>query len=411
MARSRKKRAEGYRADGIVGKHGKIYVIVHRTIHDENGKKYKTDWIPTGLDDTQKNVIAAIEMQKKLLYKMSLENLDLDSPIDLYVERFLKAKERVVADTTYAKYEQYSNRIKNYFDGYTLRQIRTKLVEEFLDDLFRSRNMQRETVKCIKNVFAAILEEAVQDGLIGENYARKAIINKQLASKHSKMVVEDDNFFSYKEALRFLKIVEDHSLYELFYVSLFFGLRREEVLGLKWSAIDFNKKTLKIMHTVTKGKQINRLDMTKSASSARMYPLTDTQIEMFRNLRKKEKEYKKLFREAEYTENDYIFKHEDGKLFYQSDCFLINLNYHRIPIFTEKISNSLIDYAISVIHHGKRIHIPFDCPEISPHILETKRNHRLLYICMCTLPIDIFPVLYMASLHPLLSALLLGSYH
>ncbi len=361
MARSRKKRAEGYRADGIVGKHGKLYVIVHRTIHDENGKKYKTDWIPTGLDDTQKNVIAAIEMQKKLLYKMSLENLDLDSPIDLYVERFLKAKERVVADTTYAKYEQYSNRIKDYFDGYTLRQIRTELVEEFLDDLFRSRNMQRETVKCIKNVFAAILEEAVQDGLIGENYARKAIINKQLASKHSKVVVEDDNFFSYKEALRFLKIVEDHSLYELFYVSLFFGLRREEVLGLKWSAIDFNKKTLKIMHTVTKGKQINRLDITKSASSARMYPLTDTQIEMFQNLRKKEKEYKKLFRKAEYTENDYIFKHEDGKLYHPD---------HPSKAFTKVIKRNP-DLPQHVTFHGLRsscvsilIHKGFDVKSI-----------------------------------------------
>ncbi len=71
-------------------------------------------------------------------------------------------------------------------------------------------------------------------------------------------------------------------------MTLFFGLRREEVLGLRWQAIDFKNKIMKINHTVTKGTTITMANTTKTVSSAREYPLTDEQIEMFQKLKDKE---------------------------------------------------------------------------------------------------------------------------
>lgn len=50
-------------------------------------------------------------------------------------------------------------------------------------------------------------------------------------------------------------------------------------------------------------------------SSARQYPLTDEQIDLFLRLQAKEKENRRLL-ENEYHENDYILKHEDGTPYY-----------------------------------------------------------------------------------------------
>ena len=55
-------------------------------------------------------------------------------------------------------------------------------------------------------------------------------------------------------------------------LAAFYGLRRSEVLGLKWDAIDFEKKTITIKHTVTQttldGKSvIIEKDRTKTKSS------------------------------------------------------------------------------------------------------------------------------------------------
>lgn len=58
----------------------------------------------------------------------------------------------------------------------------------------------------------------------------------------------------------------------------FYGLRRSEAIGLKWDAIDFDKNTITIRHTVTScdldGKRTLVLsDTTKNKSSMRTLPL------------------------------------------------------------------------------------------------------------------------------------------
>ena len=86
-------------------------------------------------------------------------------------------------------------------------------------------------------------------------------------------------------------------------------------MGLRWSAIDFQNKAMRINHTVTKGLSVNRANTTKTASSAREYPLTDEQIEMFRQLKNREASNRKLCGNG-YQDNDYVFKHIDGSLYY-----------------------------------------------------------------------------------------------
>ena len=60
---------------------------------------------------------------------------------------------------------------------------------------------------------------------------------------------------------------------------------------------------------------MNRVNSTKTATSARTYPLTEEQVKMFKHLKAKETENRDLFGSA-YHDNDYIFKHEDGSLYY-----------------------------------------------------------------------------------------------
>ena len=62
-------------------------------------------------------------------------------------------------------------------------------------------------------------------------------------------------------------------------VAAFYGLRRGEVLGLKWDAIDFNRGTLTIKRTVTEATidgtmKIIEQDSAKTKSSLRTLELT-----------------------------------------------------------------------------------------------------------------------------------------
>lgn len=313
MARKRK---DGRRAEGIQGRKGRLYYIITQQEVIDGKKISKRVWCATGLPDKDENISKAVEMREKRLSSAgSALSVDREVPMKTYVNLYLAKKRRTIADTTYSGYFYRGNRIIDFFDEIKVRSVSKVNVEQFMDHLITDCESQERTVKDIKTLLSGIMDQAVKDGLIAINPVKEATMNKTLVLKHAKVKNDDDDFFSFKEAQLFLTIAESHELYELFFVTLFFGLRREEVLGLRWSCVDFDAKEFRVNHTVTKGMTVNRVNSTKTATSARTYPLTEEQVKMFKHLKAKETENRDLFGSA-YHDNDYIFKHEDGSLYY-----------------------------------------------------------------------------------------------
>jgi integrase len=349
MARPKK---DGKRASGIQGKKGFLYIVISHPVIKDGVKKSEKKWISTGLPDTPENIKKASEIRSTLLTKKIMSVTDRNISLSDYTDQILAIKKREVSDTTYSSYYHRANHIKRFFGKVKVREVDEALVEAFLDDLFITRNIQQRTVKDIKVFFGYIMEEACKEGLVTHNPTKKVIINKNLAAKYSKEKNTDEEFFSFEEAQLFLSKAKDHELYELYYLTLFFGLRREEVLGLRWSAIDLKDKTMSINHTVTKGTTVTRSNTTKTVSSAREYPLNDEQVDMFLNLKKKEEDNRKLFGDC-YFDSDYIFKHEDGTLFYpdhptKTFCKLIKKN----PDLPQNITfHGLRSSCVSILVH------------------------------------------------------------
>lgn len=108
-------------------------------------------------------------------------------------------------------------------------------------------------------------------------------------------------------------------------MTAFYGLRRSEVLGLKWSAIDFKNKTITISHkviTVTnesenltnKTKMITK-SKTKNKSSYRTLPLFKEIEELLLYTKKKQEYYKLQFRDSYNNQyKDFVCVDELGNL-------------------------------------------------------------------------------------------------
>ena len=254
-------------------------------------------------------------MRNRLINNKEVLATDRNISISDYTDYILGRKKREVSDTTYSSYTYKAKHIREYFGDIKVKDINEIMVEGFLDSLFETNQVQHRTVKDIKVFLGSVIEQAVKEGIITYNPVKEVVINKNLAAQYAKEKNSDEEFFSYEEAQLFLNRIKDHDLYELFYLTIFFGLRREEILGLRWSAIDYKNQTMSINHTVTRGTTVTRTNTTKTASSAREYPLTDEQIEMFRQLKSKEEAYRRLCGNG-YVENDYIFKHADGTVYY-----------------------------------------------------------------------------------------------
>lgn len=351
MARHKK---PGKRDTGIQSKKGYLYFITNQKVFDGESMITKKKWISTGLKDTPENLKKAIEMHEQLLGKhadmpqLIDKNITLQELSDLILEE----KQRDVLTSTLNSYQNRSKNIMKHLGIIKVRDITRKTIEEYLDSLFIIGKLQERTVKDLKAHLATILDKAIQLGLIASNPAKEAKINKSLAAECAKEK-SDDNFFSYREAQRFLELSKNHKLYKLFYITLFFGLRRQEVLGLRWCAIDFTNRIMYINHTVTKvNKGVKKLNKAKNKSSIRQYPLTDEQIELFKELKKEEEENRKLFG-ASYLDTEYIFKHEDGTLYHPdtiSDDFRDHLK--SLPELPQKLHfHNLRTSCVSILVH------------------------------------------------------------
>ena len=82
---------------------------------------------------------------------------------------------------------------------------------------------------------------------------------------------------------------------------VFYGLRRSEVLGIKWNAIDWDTKMLQIRHKIIENKTSGRTvieghDVLKTKSSCRSYPLMPFIAEVLQEEKKRQEELRAMLR-------------------------------------------------------------------------------------------------------------------
>lgn len=138
---------------------------------------------------------------------------------------------------------------------------------------------------------------------------------------------------------------KDDPLEIVIQIASFYGLRRSEVLGLKWSAFDFVNNTITIKHkvieTIVDDKRTILLkDKTKNSSSYRSLPLVPEIKEKLLEHKKKIETNRKLCGNSYNKEyKDYICVDATGKIFrpeYITDHFslllkkkeLIHIRFH-----------------------------------------------------------------------------------
>ena len=310
-------------------KNGMFYVVLN--YRDENGKR-KTPWISTNLPvkgnkkraenfvmDVRRNFVSPnvqrIE-EREAMQKGDILFTD-------FLLKWLRVAKSTVKLTTYASYEMMATRIIiPYFEtlNIKLKELTTEDIQEFY-----SAQLERVSANTVIHYHAVIhraLKYAVKIKTIQSNPA----VNVERPRKEKFI----GSFYDKKEINTLFDIIQGHPLEVAIKLAAFYGLRREEIIGLKWNAIDFENSTLTIQHTVTEcnlnGKHIEvASDTAKTDSSLRTMPLVADFREMLLAKKEKQEHYRKLCGRSYCKEYlDYIFVNEMGERWkpsYLSDGF------------------------------------------------------------------------------------------
>ncbi len=294
-----------------------FYMVLSYT--DEQKGKRKWKWISTGLQ-TKGNKTRAEKMlaeARKTFEPPKAQSGDLTSDMKFsdYMLLWLEIIRPTVEKTTYASYtNMVTNKIVPYFEktDISLSGLAAKDIQ-----LFYASELKTVSPNTVIHEHANIhraLKYALKMDLINYNPADKVD-----RPKKQKFIAEH---YSLEELGSLFEVTKNHHLGLLIQVTAFYGLRRSEVLGLKWDAIDFENKTITIKHILTSvrvdGKQtIVQEDRAKTKSSLRSLPLVPRFETAFRELKEQQEENRRVCGNCYCTDYlDYIFVNGLGKIFH-----------------------------------------------------------------------------------------------
>ena len=307
-------------------KRGIYHMVLSYT--DENGERVtptKSTGLPVKgnkkraeamLSDWRKSEEIALKKRKA---NGSLKKLDPSQEIlfTKFMLDWLEMMKNSVEVTTYAGYAQtIKNKINPYFDtrfpALTLSQVTPKHIQDYYTWEMTENDVSANTVIHRHANIRKALQYAFKTGLIDINPADR--IERPKKVKYVGSTYND-------QELEQLFAVTKGDLIELpVMLAAFYGLRRSEVIGLRWDAIDFEKKTITIKHTVTQttldGKSvIIEKDRTKTKSSYRTLPLVKPFEDALLRKKAEQVENRRLCGKCyDKSHLDYINVNEMGKL-------------------------------------------------------------------------------------------------
>ncbi len=310
-----------------------IYYIVINT-YDKDGKR-KPKWISSGLEVKGNKKRAEQMMREKLREYEAKENLVYcDMLFSDAIRQWLKSIAIRVDIVTLQGYECLAKtQLLPYFDKLQIKlvDVNRRVLQTYIDEKFKNGRkdgkggLSPRTIRLHKNILFQTLKDAVRDELIPNNPCEQITLPQ--------MQRYEAKFYSEEQLHNLLSAIRNEPLYHLVKITSVYGLRRSEVLGLKWDSVDFENGTLTIKHTVAKVLVTVEKDKTKNEASRRSFPLVPEIREMLLDLKKREAANKKLFG-REYSVNDYILKWDDGRPFspdYVSQKFRDLLDEHDLP--------------------------------------------------------------------------------
>ena len=138
----------------------------------------------------------------------------------------------------------------------------------------KPKGLAPKTVRNIHQMIGSAYNLAIEQKLVGRNPTQGCALPK-VEHKEMKTLTADQLSAFFQEA-------KDSGVYELYYLDLATGLRRGELLGLKWTDVDLDRGVLKIQRAISRqnGKVVEAPLKTKNAY--RTLPLSVDAIDVLK---------------------------------------------------------------------------------------------------------------------------------
>jgi len=184
--------------------------------------------------------------------------------MDVWVADYLGG----VKPTTVESYLYHVNQnIRPALGNAKLQKLTPHHIQAMYNDLQRRGGLSPKTIKNLHGVVHKAFKQAVALGFMQRNPADNVVLPR-IEKSETQTIQEDD-------LPRFLQAIEGHRYEAVYFVTVFTGLRKGEVLGLTWDCVDFERGLLVISRQLQRNRGEGAsyiLTSTKNDKTRRIAP-------------------------------------------------------------------------------------------------------------------------------------------
>ena len=247
-----------------------------------------------------KNVLGKIQAEVKEKLKSAIEKngslvtitkqYTVGQWLDTWMENYAKLQVRA------SSYKTYQGFIDNHIrpalgdmqleklSAMDLQRLYKHMLESGRVEYAESRNKPKglsvKTVRNIKQMISSALTCAMEQQLIASNPTKGCVLPK-LERKEMKILPPESLGTFFEEARR-------SGVFELYYVDLATGLRRGELLGLKWSDIDLTKGIIHVRRQILRQNGKSTEASQKTKNSYRSIAIGADAVKVFKGMEQKD---------------------------------------------------------------------------------------------------------------------------
>ena len=227
--------------NGYVARKGnRWYAVIYEGLDPATGREVRR-WHAAGTDKAD-----AEKLARRLARKLNgPDDRGRSLTFGAYLtQTWLPAKRIELRPTTWHGYQRIVNRhVLPALGSVPMRRLRPEQIEDLYESKLRptdgTRPLAPKTVLEIHVVIRGALNDAVQRGYVNSNVAAIAKAPRQRPA-------EEQTAWTAEQLAAFLRYAAGHRYFPAIWTAAFTGMRRSELLGLKWSDLNTKRSTVSI---------------------------------------------------------------------------------------------------------------------------------------------------------------------
>jgi len=199
------------------------------------------------------------------------------------VDQWLPAVEGNVRPSTFASYKGNINRhVVPALGNVLLQALTAPMLTAVYRKLGEEKGLAPKTVRHVHTTLRKALSDAIKWGMVERNAAS--------AAEPPKLVRSEMRTWTAEDVRAFLNFIDDDPLKVVFTLLCTTGMRRGEVLGLRWSDIDFENARLRVQQTLTSVEYQLVFGEPKTSRGRRSVPFDPSTLAVLRQHRARQNE-------------------------------------------------------------------------------------------------------------------------